>query len=131
MIRSPSPLLYFLSTLACDKPNGNFPPLLRNYKIFLPKESHLLLSLDNSPSLFLPLFLSCPRTPACVCVCVILRYCVSRIRIVPGMGVQVTPISFQKVWLAEFIGGPGSEKNRISLCQVFEMNWTLFGCGIK
>lgn len=86
---------------------GIFPSLLRNYKIFLSKESHLL-SLDNSPSLSFPLLLY-----PCV-----LSYCISRIRIVPGCA-QVTPISFQKVRLAEFIDRPGSEKNRISLCEGF------------
>lgn len=48
---------------------GIFPSLLRNYKIFLSKESHLL-SLDNSPSLSFPLLSSYMH----VCVCVILLY---------------------------------------------------------
>lgn len=69
MIRSPSPPPIFPFHACVWQAKWEFSPLLRNYKIFLPKESHLLLSLDNSPSLFLPLFLSCPRTPVCVYVC--------------------------------------------------------------
>lgn len=116
--------LYFLSPLACDKPNGSFPSPSPTIKFSSPTPKKTTCcyqaraNLQMIPSLSLSLLSSCMRACARACVCYPRLLCFVDSNRSLGLVCRLHRFRFRRFAWRNLSVDPG-EKNRISLRQVF------------